>query len=409
MKITPHSRRPGVVAVLVLVAAVFLAGCTPVVLPESWPGMTVDSTPAPDGTTSDARYIYVAYRNNLFRVDTQTAPPGRATERLIDWAARAPNNAQMFAAPALGADGRVYVGDYNRTIHAYSPSATPDPTVAISTFAAPPANDRIIADALVVDGKVYVGQGDKGIRVYDAQTGAQQAAFEDTSYGVWAAPVYDADQSALYVPSMDHHVYALDADTLDMIWKVDVGGVVASTPLLHEGMLYVGTFSNELVAIDVATRAIAGEFTTEGWVWATPSFANGNLFFGDMKGFVYSINAETFTQNWKVNNAQNPGAVRGRVAVVDGKVIAAFESKYLQAFDESSGVTLWTSSPATEDRILGDVIVIGDAAITTTLSVNQLLVAYDVNTGGRLWSVKEPTQDDFNRLTTPGAQTPTQP
>ena len=151
------------------------------------------------------------------------------------------------------------------------------------------------------------------------------------------------------------------------------------------------------------------ELPTDGWVWATPSFSDGNLYFGDMKGNVYSVNAETFELNWKVRNEQNPGAVRGRVAVVDGKVIAAFESKYLQAFDEQSGVTLWTSSPASEDRILGDVIVIDNAAITTTLSVNQLVVAYDIGTGGRLWSVREPNQDDFNRLTTPGAQTPTQP
>lgn len=409
MKITPHLRRPGYLALLVLVAAVLLAGCTPVVLPESWPGMSADGTLTPDGTYTDARYVYVAYRNVIFRVDTQTAPEGRATERLVDWAARAPNNAQMFAAPSLGADGRVYVGDYSRVLLAFSPSATPDPTVPLTTFAAPTANDRIIADALVLGDRVLVGQGDKGIRAYNAQSGAQEDSFDQTANGVWAAPAFDAAQNVLYVPSMDHHIYALDADTLDMLWKVDVGGVVASTPLLHDGVLYVGTFSNQLVGIDVATQAVARQFATDGWVWSTPSVSNGNLFFGDMKGFVYSINAETFAQNWKVRNEQNPGAVRGRVAVTGGKVVAAFESKYLQAFDESSGVTLWTSSPATEDRILGDVIIIGDAAITTTLSVNQMVIAFDTGTGGRLWSVREPNQDDFNRLTTPGAQTPSQP
>lgn len=409
MKITPLLRRPGVLAMLVLGAAVFLAGCTPVVLPESWPGLSADGALGPDGRYTDARYVYVAYRNTIFRVDTQTAPQGRATERLIDWAARAPNNGQMFAAPALGADGHVYIGTYSHMVHAFSPDAAPDPTVPLASFNVPASNDRIIADALVVDGEVVIGQGDKGVRVLDAQTGAQKAAFEETKFGVWAAPALDAEQNVLYVPSMDHHVYALDGDTLDLLWKVDVGGVVASTPLLHEGMLYVGTFSNELVAIDVAGQAIAREFPTDGWVWATPRLSGGNLYFGDMKGNVYSINAETFDQNWKVRNEQNPGAVRGRVAVVDGKVIAAFESKYLQAFDEQSGVTLWTSSPASEDRILGDVIVIDNMAITTTLSVNQLVVAYDIGTGGRLWSAREPNQDDFNRLTTPGAQTPAQP
>jgi outer membrane protein assembly factor BamB len=388
---------------LMLVGLVLLSGCTALVLPEGWAGLTVDGVLNEDGRYEGARYVYVAYRDVVFRIDTQTAPEGRPTERLVDWAAHA--GGQMFAAPAVSEEGTVYVGAYNHFLYAFSPYVEPR-TGPMTTFNAPAANDRIVADAVVRDGLVYVGQGDRGIRAYDAQSGALRASYENTRFGIWSAPVFDDATNTLYVGSMDHNVYALDARTLSYVWEINVGGAVAAPPLLHDGMLYVGTFGNEMLAIDATLNPprIVSRFPTDGWVWSTPVLRDGTLYFGDLGGNVYAIDAQTFQVRWRTRNEAYPGAVRGRVAVVDGIVVAAFESRYLQAYEQATGRVLWTSSPATEDRILSDVVVIDNTVLYTTLSENQLVIAHDLQTGGRLWSVRKPNQDDFARLTLTPAQ-----
>ncbi|CAG0996619.1 MAG: PQQ-like beta-propeller repeat protein [Anaerolinea sp.] len=385
--------------ILVVVSALLLSGCTPLILPESWAGITPDGVIGADGRY-EARYLYIAYRDTVFRVDTQTFPESRPTERFVDWAA---HGNRLFTRPVLGEDNLIYVGSYGHQLYAYSPAASPR-EVNIPSFAPTPGAVPLIADPLYYNGAVYQGQGDKGINVLDAKTGALRTAFTDTQNGIWAAPLIDSATNTLYFASMDQSLYALTADTMTLRWKLPLDGAVGGTPLLADGVLYVGTFNSEMIAVDVSKDQpeILRRFKTKGWVWSTPVLSEGILYFGDMSGAVYALNSADFSPKWQ---AQVEGAARGRVAVVDDKVIAAGEQRYLKAFNRESGALMWTSSPPTDDRILGDLVVIGQDVIVTTLSENQLVVAFNLATGGRAWFVRKPNSDDFARLTlTPSAR-----
>lgn len=392
-------------AALLLVGLLLLSGCSAVILPEGWAGLTVDGT-LTDGRYQNARYLYVAYRNTIQRIDLTTDSAGRglsenqrATDRQIDWAASGPNSAQFFAAPALGPEGRLFIGSYNHSVYAFDTNANPR-TQNLTTWNAPASTDKIIGSGVVYNNKFYVGQ-DKGVQAYDTATGQVGPSFLEGQFVVWAHPVIDADSNTLYLAGMDHKLYALDADTLKPVWRepVNVGGAMPAAPLLQGTKLYVGTLANELVEIDTVAQRITNRFTTEGWVWSTPVPRDGVLFFGDMKGFVYALNTASWTTEWKVQDTERPGAIRGQVAVVDGKVIAASESKYLRAYDQKTGAPIWTSSPASPERILSDVVVVGNDVIVTTLSESDLVIAYDLQSGGRNWSVRKPNQDDLNRIT----------
>lgn len=415
---TPTSsapRRMPLGAALLLIG-LLLTGCTALALPESWAGLTVDGT-LQDGRYVDARYLYVAYRDVVFRIDlTRDAagrtiePNQRATDRFVDWAARSNNNGQMFAAPALEQreEGvRVYVGSYNHAVYAFAPDSGVR-SAPLPNWVAPIGTEKVIGEALVHGDRVYVGQGDRGIKAFSTSTGALVASFDGTGFGVWSAPVLDEQRNVLYFGSMDRHIYALDADTLELLWRVEVGGAVAASPLLHEGVLYFGTLTSELIALDAHMESgmassnqsdrILRRYKAEGWIWSTPVLANETLYFGDLRGYVHAVDAATFTPRWKATDQERRGGIRGRVAVVDGRVIAGSESKHLRAYNAESGALIWTSSPAEAERILGDVVVVGEMVITTTKSEERLVVAYDLLSGGRLWSVRKPSQDDVNRL-----------
>jgi hypothetical protein len=393
-------RRAFSLLMLVLAGTLLLSGCTSVVLPESWAGLTIDAELA-DGRYTDARYLYVTYRNTVFRVDTQKSPEGRPNERLVDWAAAFPNNGQGFAAPTLGQIGDkpvVYAASYSNTLYAFSPAAV-NRVAPLPEFAASPTATRLIASPLLHENVLYQGLGDHGVNAYEASTGRLLGSSGKTEKAIWAKPLLDLDSQTLYVAAIDHYIYAYDLATLKEKWKIALDGSIVATPLLVDGRLYVGTFARQLVSIDVRGNQprIETVYTTEGWVWAAPTLYNGLLYFGDMAGFVYALDLN-LTAKWKVANPAELGGVRGQVAVVDDKVIAPFEKNFLQAFNTENGALLWKSSPPAGDRILGDVKVIDQWALVTTQREDEIVVAYNINDGVRVWWVRKPNNDDLTRL-----------
>ncbi|GAB4556072.1 MAG: hypothetical protein OHK0023_28000 [Anaerolineae bacterium] len=416
----PQARRKPRFALWALITLLFLSACTPVALPESWAGITADG-PLENGRYN-ARYIYVAYRDVVFRVDLKRDAGGReleegqlAGDRLVDWAAKAANGGLMFAAPTIirrNEQTLVFVGSYNHSIYAFSPDVGTR-NQPLSNWSAPPGTDKVVANAITNTDLLYVGQGDKGIRAYDLTTGQLRHEFKDMEFGVWATPVLDSATETLYVAAKDQYLYALNAEDLSLLWRVKVGGAMAAQPLLREGVLFVGTFTGEVVAIDVSGNSnqpaddqqdrILRRFKTEngGWVWSTPIYDEGYLYFGDLKGYLYKIDAETFNLAWRVRDEEHPGGIRGNVAVAEGAerklVIAGSESKHVRAYDAETGSVVWTSTAETE-RILSDVIVIGDDVIISTMNPERLVVALSIHTGARNWSLKKPSQEDVDRL-----------
>jgi outer membrane protein assembly factor BamB len=353
----------------------------------------------------------VAFKEYIMRIDpVVNAPAGQQpTFRPIDWMAEIPNKAPVYAPPAVDAEGNTYIGSYDHKVYAFDVLGKPLPGWSTPTFA-----NKIIGGAQIKDDLIYVGMGDNGIRALDRKTGIERWSFANTRYGVWATPL--AVDNTLYVASLDHNLYALDAKTGEPLWQVQLNGAIGGTPLFDNGTLYVGTFANNLYAISIESRKVVNTFATEGWVWGTPVVKDGILYFGDLKGWVYALDLASWQVKWKVRDTERPGAIRGRLALTqrDGKdiVIAGSESKYLRAYDVENGQLVWTSAIAAEERILSDLIVMGDDIIFTTLSPSQIVAAFSVQTGQLNWRVSLPDQGQWQQTLTarpPTTATPIPP
>jgi outer membrane protein assembly factor BamB len=99
---------------------------------------------------------------------------------------------------------------------------------------------------------------------------------------------------------MDHHVYALNAQSGALEWKSDdLGGSVVGSPTLGaDNLLYVGTFNSEMLAIQAESGKIAWRASTSGWVWGAPVLNEGVLYFGDLKNTFYAMNAGDHSVRW---------------------------------------------------------------------------------------------------------------
>ncbi len=376
MNLKRWSRRLSAAVVLVFV----LAACGTPIAGESWAGLS-----------TDGKYVYVAYKEQVFRIDT-TPPENDPAHRHIEWLSQAPNKPHFYAAPAVSDDGAVYVGAYDKKFYAFRR----DKGGALEGWTAPTFTDKVVAPATIAGDMVYVGMGDKGIRAYDRKSG-QERSYTGTKYGVWAAPLVVND--TLYFTSLDHNLYALDAKTLTYKWQLDLGGSAAETPAFADGVLYVGTFDSKMLAIDSTSNPprVLHTFQTNNWVWGTPALNNSVLYFGDLSGTVYALDAKTFEKKWSAQDAENQGGIRGSVAFVPdvkplGKqdavplVIVGSESKYVYAYNATNGALVWKYGPFS-DKVLSNMIIVKNDVIFTTLDENQLVVAINLSSGQIDWQI----------------------
>lgn len=133
-----------------------------------------------------------------------------------------------------------------------------------------------------------------GLLALDGATG-QERWFFPTGGSVAASPLVDGHE--VIVPCGDGFVYAVDAATGALTWKVDVDAGVSS-PALAGGSIIVagGSFGGvgRVVALDPATGSTRWTFTPNGPVQSSVTTAGGRVYFATntANGTVYVLNAD---------------------------------------------------------------------------------------------------------------------
>jgi outer membrane protein assembly factor BamB len=312
----------------------------------SWPGITVDQD-----------NVYLSYTTGIFAL--------RLSDGQMVWRypAEADNKILFYASPAK-VDGQIVVGDYGTTLYAIkSESGT-------QSWLFTGAKGRWISDVLPAGDLILAPNADNWLYAL-SQDGALQWKFE-TEKALWAAPAFDGTN--VYLPSMDHFLYALNSQGGQEIWKVDLGGAIVHSPLLsEEGVLYVGTLGKEVVAVDASDGSVLWRFPTEKEVWGTPVLNEGVIFFGDLNGNVYAVDAVTGTQKWVME--AGVAVAGGGVVTPDGVVFTTEDGNILMiGFD---GTKQWTQT--IEGKLYGSPVATEDTIIVGITQGENVLVALTMN------------------------------
>jgi outer membrane protein assembly factor BamB len=190
---------------------------------------------------------------------------------------------------------------------------------------------------------------------------------------LWAKPAIDPMCNCVYLPSMDHKVYALDAKTGALQWNTeDLGGAIVSTPSVSDDMmLYVGTFAKEMVALDAKTGKELWRFAANDWVWAEPALDGDTLYFGDLSGTFYAVDRKTGTSKWQI---QPGGAIVGTPLITPEGIFFTTESGSLVAVN-AEGTIRW-NQPYETSLHTGPVSA-GNSILIATSNPESLLIAVD--------------------------------
>jgi outer membrane protein assembly factor BamB len=332
------TRRAVYVLLLAVSALLVASGCAPTRVGVSWP--VVDTV-----VMNDTTRLFVAYNNivtliepangALTRLETPEGEPRTnddGSPRIWQLDGKEAENAQFFSRPVRLDDETLLLGAYNnRLLKVDLLTAKVSTTKLIA--------EPIIADLAATDDTVFASLMYGDVMALDRET-LEQRWQADTLDGVWSQPLVVDD--VVYVTSVDHHLYAFDADSGETVWSqpADLEGLAGAAPLYADGFLYVGSYAHKVFKIDAENGSIVGSYLAKNWIWSTPVLYENTLYVTDLSGYVHAIDAATMEVIWSVKAATK--GIRPAPLVTDDVVVVASRDGIIYWLDRATGETKHT-------------------------------------------------------------------
>jgi outer membrane protein assembly factor BamB len=135
-------------------------------------------------------------------------------------------------------------------------------------------------------------------------------------------------RNTVYVTSLDHHLYALDAETGALRWQHDVGKGSACQPTWLRGLILFGANDGNVYAVDAETGERAWAYHLGGRIFTTPQpFPNGALV-ANYRGDVAALPWHLGHYAWAAERLANAGRFS---EAGDCRALAAHHARDLDA------------------------------------------------------------------------------
>jgi outer membrane protein assembly factor BamB len=380
---------------LAIFASLLVAACYPTRLEADWPGLAV---------VGDQKDILLAYNDRIVMIDPTDGKPvelrnadgevrldDQGNARIWEFKGVEGQASQFYSAPVLLNDNTLLAPTYkptdNRIFEVDLPTARVDGSGV-------PVSGHVVADVVKNDNLVFVGLSERNLVAYNADDMTEEWQI-NTDHGVWSHPLIV--DNVMYFTSLDHFLYAINPETGDELWKLDLEGAAPGAPIFYNGHLYVGTFARKVFEISTDGQIIS-QYSTVDWVWGSPVIVNDILYVGDMGGHLYALNVgDGLTERWTVKAAER--AIRATPLVTDDYIIVGSRDHKLYWLNREDG------SPITDvegprvrplnGEILSDLLLIEPSdqvdipepyIIVSSVANDNLLAAFTLANGERVWT-----------------------
>ena len=243
----------------------------------------------------------------------------------------------------------------------------------------------------IYNGTVYVHWGEL-VFALDNSNGSLQWQYEKDGLGtsIWAAfesffssaPIGVVDGVA-YVSSADGHIYGLDAETGERLWRYQWGEEGLFSPVtISGGIMYTASNDGLIFALSASAASRYRDeppwvYSTGGRVYSSPAVSGGAVYVVAHGGDLYALNAYDGDLLWQYEFA---GKGTMRPVATEGVVLAVSDDGSLHAVEASAGSLLWRfedgDTPAgASPAVAGGVVYAGLEGI----------YALELSTGNVLW------------------------
>jgi outer membrane protein assembly factor BamB len=260
-----------------------------------------------------------------------------------------------------------------------------------------PSDDERVGSLAVVSG-LAVGVARTQVIAWDPSTG-QVRWTVDRANGPISGPAVDPSLGSggvLVFTEGDRPgksaLVGLDLATQDRLWSLPLGDLVRGMPTLDAGRVYVGARDAFVYAADAATGKLVWKVKTSGAVDATPAAAEGKVFVvsevetvGDVT--LTALDASTGRLQWSFDQ---PRPVLGPTSatVADGVVYVGFGDPVVRAFDAATGALQWSRLVRASFSYRSSLAFAGGSVYT--LDTAGGVYRLDARTGERVWEYRFP-------------------
>jgi eukaryotic-like serine/threonine-protein kinase len=212
----------------------------------------------------------------------------------------------------------------------------------------------ILAEAAVWNDLVLFGNDAGQLTALKKDNGKLEWIFQagkDYAIDLWdyfrSAPL--AGENKIYWASGDGHIYALNPQSGEVIWKFNTGAAVHMTPVLKDGKLLIGNFKGQLYALEPDSgtliwkfQAIGSQYFPNAEFQKSPLIQDGKVFIGSRDLNLYVLDLETGRGIWHFTE-QGGSWIIATPLVQDGTVYFGSSDTYkFYALDEKTGKERWS-------------------------------------------------------------------
>ena len=355
------------ILIISILASFILSACGGTLI-NSWPG-----------ASANQEAIYVSFQGAVYAINPQNGA--------LLWSFPAEPDAKnpFYAAPGIGPDGLVVVGNYSgHTLYGINPNGSTawDFTARNGNFVASP----LVTESLIVapnsDGHLYVLDKD-GVLVWEYDTGNT----------LWSQPA--SDGQLVFIPSVDHNLYAFRLEDGELVWTKDLGSALLSTPVIaSDGVMYITTLEGQVIALIPENGAIVWETATEGRIWSSPAFSDDILYVGNgsgttantRSGKIMALSAADGGIIWE-QSIDSP-VIGGAVILSDSDaVVFPTEMGNLIAWSLNGEKQLWAQP--VNGKLYTTPVIAGDTLAVSVAEGDKLVQAFS-NNGQLTWTFTVP-------------------
>ncbi|MEO1709644.1 MAG: PQQ-binding-like beta-propeller repeat protein [Pseudomonadota bacterium] len=155
----------------------------------------------------------------------------------------------------------------------------------------------------------------------------------------------------VFVGSVGGYVYAFDAASGKLMWRLKGGGMFKGSLCAFENRLYIGNTDNLLRCINAETGRTVWRVDTGRDLDSSPCVIDGRLYIAGENGNLRAMNPRTGKQIWRrfvggIGPGTRPGSNGSETspAVADGEVYTATYDGILWSVDAKTGAVRWKAS-----------------------------------------------------------------
>ncbi len=342
---------------LFLLGAILLSACATGANSSSWPGLAADHDKA---YLASGAFVYAA----------------RLSDGSKAWQYPDKSGTELYYSnPVVTSDGQVLVGSAGRD----GALISLDAATGLPKWGTPfVASDHWVAPPLVAGDTVYAANNNGTLYALKLATGELNWSLK-IGHALWGAPVTNG--KLIFVPSLDHFLYAVDPEARKILWKADLGGSVPGSPALSAdgSTLFVGSFAKKVFAVDAATGSIRWTADAKDWIWGTPALGGDSVYAADISGNIYSFGAPNGKNPW--TTIQPDGPIAGSPVALTNGMLVATESGGVFAYD-GTGAASWHT--AIGGKIYTGPVASGDLILVAPMGAPYLLYAVNSKDGSML-------------------------